>query len=76
MIWWDEKAIYLEQKFITLSDNFVRAIAISKQSITGANVLEVMKKFPGTETIPEKSEELKLWLQHIEVSSQNLRKEK
>lgn len=62
LIWWDEKAIYLEQKFVTLGDGFVRAIAMSKQCITNVNVVELVKAFPGGETVPEAPQELKLWL--------------
>ncbi len=77
LIWWDEKAIYLEQKFITSSDNFVRAIATSKQCITNVNVLELMKKFPEcAKERPAAPEELEIWLNAIEVSSQKLRKDK
>lgn len=62
LIWWDEKAIYIEQKFITLSDGFVRAIALSKQCITNCNVVDLLKSFPGGEKIPTAPEELQLWL--------------
>jgi len=74
LVWWDEKAIYLEQKFITNADNFVRAIASSKQCITNVNVMELMKKF--TNERPTAPEELEIWLNAIEVSSQKLRKDK
>ncbi|XP_070508811.1 protein THEM6 [Chironomus tepperi] len=73
LIWWDEKAIYLQQKFITF-DGFVRAIAISKQNITKVNVMELMKKFEGGQKRPEQPEELRIWLEALEVSSKKLRK--
>lgn len=76
LIWWDDKAIYLEQQFITLADGFVRAVALSKQCITNCNVIDVMKKFPEGKTAPAMPEELRLWLQAIEVSSDKLRKDK
>lgn len=66
----------MEQQFISLSDNFVRAIATSKQCLTNVNVVEMMKKFPGGETVPKCPDELKLWLDAIEVSSEKLRKNK
>ncbi|XP_031632969.1 protein THEM6-like [Contarinia nasturtii] len=75
LIWWDEKAIYLEQKFITF-DGFVRAIAMSKQCITNCNVVELLKGFQGGEKIPDPPQELQLWLNAIEVSSEKLRKDK
>lgn len=76
LIWWDDKAIYLEQQFITLADGFVRAVALSKQCITNCNVIDVLKNFPEGQNIPEMPKELKLWLEAIEVSSEKLRKEK
>lgn len=76
LIWWDEKAIYLEQSFVTLSDGFVRAVALSKQCITNCDVTEILKTFPEAATRPEMPAELKLWLDSIELSSQKLRKDK
>uniref|UniRef100_A0A336L3Y9 Protein THEM6 n=1 Tax=Culicoides sonorensis TaxID=179676 RepID=A0A336L3Y9_CULSO len=75
LVWWDEKAIYLEQKFITF-DKFVRATAMSKQCITNVNVFDVMKSFPGGEQPPTMPDDLKMWLDSIEISSQKLRKDK
>lgn len=57
-------------------DGFVRAAAMSKQCITNVNVYDVMKEFSGGEQPPPIPDELKLWLDAIEVSSQKLRKEK
>lgn len=76
MIWWDDKAIYLEQQFITLSDGFVRAVAVLKQCITNCNVIDVMKTYPEAKQRPQMPEDLKLWLDAIELSSQKLRKDK
>lgn len=56
-------------------DGFVRAVALSKQCITKVDVMELMKKFKGFEKRPEQREELKLWLEAIEVSSKRLRKD-
>lgn len=76
LIWWDDKAIYIEQQFISLGDNFCRAIAMSKQCLTKVNVMDLMGKFTGGETRPECPKELKLWLDSIEVCSDKLRKDK
>lgn len=74
LVWWDEKAIYLEQRFVTSGDNFVRAVALSKQCITNVDVVELMKRFPEGKERPEQPEELRVWLESIELSSQKLRK--
>lgn len=76
LVWWDDKAIYLEQQFITLTDGFVRAVALSKQCITNCNVMDIMKTYQEASKRPEMPEDLKLWLEAIEVSSQKLRKDK
>lgn len=76
LVWWDEKAIYLEQRFVTSGDNFVRAVALSKQCITNVDVVELMKRFPEGKERPEQPEELRVWLEAIEISSQKLRKDK
>lgn len=44
LIFWDEKALYLEQQFISLNNGFVHAICHSKQGIVGVNVPEGMAK--------------------------------
>ncbi|KAG8223719.1 hypothetical protein J437_LFUL003625 [Ladona fulva] len=74
LIYWDEKAIYLEQKFVTL-DGFVRAIALSKQNLVNLDVNDMMKSLCGNEyEKPEMPEELSSWLLSVEISSAKLRK--
>ncbi|KAK3912520.1 Protein THEM6 [Frankliniella fusca] len=73
VIHWDDKAIYIEQQFITVGDGFVRAIILSKQNILDIDVLDMMKKLTGCEP-GEAPEELTLWLQGVEVASAKLRK--
>lgn len=72
MAGWDSKSIYLEQQFVTLSDNFVRAVAVSKQNIVGVDVEQLLKDYPK----PVQTLDLTQWLQSIETSSQRLRKDK
>ncbi|KAH0535706.1 protein THEM6 [Cotesia glomerata] len=76
LIYWDEKNFYLEHEFISLSDNFVRAVVLSKQTVTGLKVpvSEVIAKVEPSAQRPEMSNELKLWLDSMEESSQKLRK--
>ncbi|XP_071452785.1 protein THEM6 [Hetaerina americana] len=75
LIYWDDKAIYLEQKFITLSDGFVRAVALSKQNLVNIDVDDMMKSLCGKDfSRPEMPEELEKWLQSVEISSSKLRK--
>ncbi|CAG5081228.1 Similar to CG4666: Protein THEM6 (Drosophila melanogaster) [Cotesia congregata] len=76
LIYWDEKNFYLEHEFISLSDNFVRAVVLSKQTVTGLKVpvSEVIAKVEPSAQRPEMSNELKLWLDSMEESSQKLKK--
>ncbi|XP_046743224.1 protein THEM6-like [Diprion similis] len=76
LVYCDDKAIYLEHKFITLSDNFVRAIAISKQNITGLEVTvsELISIVDPESVQLEAPEDLKHWLEYINASSQKLKK--
>lgn len=73
---WDEKTLYIEQQFITLSDGFVRAIVLSKQGTIGLNVPEIMAKLTGKDISyrPTPPSELEDWLQSMEKSSARLRK--
>ncbi|KAH0955488.1 hypothetical protein HN011_009908 [Eciton burchellii] len=78
LIYWEDKHFYLEQQFISLSDNFVRAVVLSKQTVTGLKIPlnDIIAEIePGT-CRPELTKELQLWLNSMEESSQNLRKQK
>lgn len=76
LVWWDEKNLYFEHKFVALFDDFVRAVAVSKQNVTGAAVqlTNIMDKFEECRIKPEQPEEIWLWLQANDVSSKKLRK--
>lgn len=75
LVYWDDKSIYLEQHFVTLSDGFVRAVALSKQNIVGVDVNDLMAKLAGSDVKrPKIPEELDHWLKGIEISSAKLRK--
>lgn len=71
MIYWDDRNFYLEHEFISLSDGFVRAVVLSKQSVTGLKVpvSEIIKKIEPEAEKPEPSKELRLWLESMEESS-------
>nr|CAD7585672.1 unnamed protein product [Timema genevievae] len=74
LVYWDDKAIYLEQRFITLTDGFVRAVALSKQNIIGVSAEEMMKTLAGTGVKkPQVPQDLDHWLKSIEASSAKLR---
>jgi len=72
LIYWDDRSLYFEQKLITLHDNFVRAISLCKNTCVGGTVVEMMASL-GITTPPSCPEEVQLWIQSQEVSSNRLR---
>ena len=73
---WDEKVLYLEQRLITTSDNFVAAIALVKMAIKGITTPELIRIMCGQVIAsPAPSSELKMWQESINLSSKHLREE-
>jgi len=78
LIYWEDKHFYIENQFISLTDNFIRAIALSRQTVTGLKipVEEIIADIEPEIRRPEPTKELQLWLESMEESSQSLRKQK
>lgn len=74
LVYWEDQTLFIEQKFITLNDGFVRAIVLSRQNLINVNAETLFKGIPGADQKPECPEEIKHWLQAIEISSAKLRK--
>ncbi|XP_031839806.1 protein THEM6 [Nomia melanderi] len=76
MIYWDEKNLYLEHQFISLTDGFIRAVGLSKQTTFGLKVPlgDVIKELEPEAKLPEVTKELQLWMDSMEQSSQKLKK--
>lgn len=75
-LYWDDRSMYLEQRVITIHDGFIRAIAISKQTVIGVTTHEIMKATTGCELrSPIPPPELVRWIECNELSSNKLRKE-
>ena len=73
---WDEKAFYVEQRFIRPEDGFVLAIYIVKQNVTKIAPAAVVKAIKGQETeSPEFPEDVKTFIRYNEISSENLKKQ-
>ena len=80
IIWFDEKALYFEQCFVTKDANnnteFVSALALLKCPLLNINVTEMMNKVFNIEDIQidqEIEKELRLFVQINEASSSRLR---
>jgi len=67
----------VEQQFISLSDNFIRAVVLSRQTVTGLKIPldDIIAELEPGVCKPEPSKELQLWLDSIEESSQSLKKQ-
>ncbi|XP_011493979.1 PREDICTED: protein THEM6 [Ceratosolen solmsi marchali] len=91
IIYWDEKTIFMEHRFVTPSDGFVRAIAICRQRLLDCSAESVMgglidrgvKQNGSLETgvtqipqvRPEMPVEVARWLESNDVSSAKLREQ-
>lgn len=78
LIYWEDKHFYIEQQFISLTDNFIRAVVISKQTTTGLRVpvQDILVEIEPEIRRPEPTKELQLWLDSMEESSRSLKKQK
>lgn len=74
LAYWEDKTLFIEQKFITLNDGFVRAVVLSRQNLINVEAERLFQGIPGADQKPECPEEIKHWLQAIEISSAKLRK--
>ncbi|XP_020300740.1 protein THEM6-like [Pseudomyrmex gracilis] len=91
IIYWDEKDVFMEHRFITPSDGFIRAIAICKQRLLNCNADAVIGALinrrvkqngnieAGVTQIsvvrPEMPLEVSKWIESNEISSAKLRNE-
>ncbi|CAG9765554.1 unnamed protein product [Ceutorhynchus assimilis] len=78
IVFWDEKTLFIEHQFITLADNFISAVVLSKQSTIGLDVPKIMSKLNGKDVSyrPTPPPELEDWLKSNEKSSKRLRMKK
>lgn len=73
LVWYDERSLYFEQRFITQSDDFVRAVALCKNTCVNVDVIELMRKF-GFER-PECPPMVQSFIKANEQSSEALKQE-
>ncbi|KAF7405848.1 hypothetical protein HZH68_005217 [Vespula germanica] len=76
LIYWDEKSFYFEHKFINVRDNFIHTIILSKQTTIGMKMSlnEFLKELEPEICLPEINDDLRLWLESMQYSSQKLKK--
>uniref|UniRef100_A0A8C6UR03 Protein THEM6 n=1 Tax=Neogobius melanostomus TaxID=47308 RepID=A0A8C6UR03_9GOBI len=76
IVTWDEKAFYLEQRFVSTKDGVVCAVMYCKQSVIRSTPDQIMQHLCKRKVeIPEFPEDLQHWVNFISASSQALRAE-
>lgn len=75
-MYWDEQSIYYRQDFLTLHDNFLRATAYVKLTVSGLKP-ENLLSLVTTENValPEAPNDLISWINYNKLNSQNLKKD-
>ncbi|KAM8966511.1 protein THEM6 [Pelodytes ibericus] len=76
LLCWDEKAFYVEQRFVAPKDGFVCAVLLSRQHIIGNSPDKVVQSMCKRKVeSPEFPEEVLHWINYNDTSSQKLRAE-
>lgn len=76
IVTWDEKAFYLEQRFVSTKDELVCAVMYCKQSVIRSTPDQIMQHLCKRKVeCPEFPEDLQHWVSFISASSQALRAE-
>ncbi|XP_013916495.1 PREDICTED: protein THEM6 [Thamnophis sirtalis] len=73
---WDQRAFFLEQRFVSTRDGFVCAVLLVRQHVAGTTPGTAVEKVCRRKMeSPALSEEIQHWSRYNEASSQNLRME-
>lgn len=73
---WDDKAFYLEQRFVSQKDGFVSAVMLCRQNVVRSSPEQIIEHVCKKKIeCPEFPEDLKHWINYISTSSQALRAE-
>ncbi|XP_036904533.1 protein THEM6 [Sturnira hondurensis] len=76
LLGWDDRAFYLEARFISLRDGFVCALLRSRQHMLGTSPERIVQHLCKRKVEPpELPEDLRHWIAYNEASSQQLRAE-
>ncbi|KAK3099328.1 hypothetical protein FSP39_002710 [Pinctada imbricata] len=75
IIYWDEKAFYVNQHFIRARDNFICAVNIAKMATIGTTPANIIRTLEGRDIPPPTpGPELIKLMESWQLSSENLRK--
>ena len=75
IVCWDSSAMYVEQRIVRSSDDFICAIVLCKQSFTGVTPDQVLRTLLGSNGLesPFIPKEILTWIEYNNISSKNLR---
>ena len=75
MLCWDDKAFYVEQRFVRHTDSFVMAVALVKQSLVNVTPSEIVHAVCGRDVAsPEFPEHVDAWIDCNRLCSELLKK--
>ncbi|XP_066508874.1 protein THEM6-like isoform X2 [Hoplias malabaricus] len=76
IVTWDDKAFYVEQRFVSCKDGMVAAIVFCKQSVLRSSPSKILQHLCQRKVeVPEFPEELQHWINFMAASSQTLKAE-
>ncbi|XP_014363371.1 protein THEM6-like [Papilio machaon] len=77
LVYWDDRSLFFEHEVVTVRDNEVRSLLVSRQyAIRNTDVSTtklLLKDLPGSHSKPTCPEYIKSWLNSQEISSTKLR---
>ncbi|KAK2868302.1 hypothetical protein Q7C36_000173 [Tachysurus vachellii] len=76
IVTWDDKAFYLEQRFVSSKDGMVAAVMFCKQNVLRSSPDKILQHLCKRKVeVPEFPEDLQHWISFITASSQALKAE-
>ena len=75
LVWYDDRSLYFEQRFVTLADGFVRAVAVCKNTAVNCDVPKMLEGSFGAERPAECPPLVASFMEFEKRSSEELRAE-
>ena len=72
LVYFDQRSLYFEQSFISKPDNFIRAVALCRNTVVNCNVPSMMKTLYGLDPL-ECPPDLVKFIEANEISSNKLK---
>merc|ERR1739838_1268500 len=72
LVWWEERSLYFEQRFVSLWGGLVYTIAICKTTVVGGSVVDMLAELGVQQPAPSAPEEVRVWNASQKISSTRL----